>query len=169
LGAVGNALISGIDPATIVDAFDGLYAYELTVVSWAIVVRSQLEGPAAFLLGEELDKLVESSLGHARSLAERATQLGGERTADPSGFVARSPLEAFGLPPSTRDPGAILGYALGQVQRAVRAYGALVADLAGRDEISHHLVLHILRDHVDLEDEIESALAGQPSPPAAAV
>jgi ferritin-like protein len=168
VGSVGNALITGIDPATIVEAVDGLYAYELTVVSWAIVVRSQLEGPAAYLLGEELDELVESSLGHARSLAERASQLGGSVSADPSGFVARSPLDAFGLPANTSEPGAILGYALGQVQRAIRAYGALVAELAGRDELTHHLLLHILRDHVDLEDEIESALAGQPLPVATA-
>jgi ferritin-like protein len=168
VGSVGNALITGIDPATIVETFDGLYAYELTVVSWAIVVRSQLEGPAAYLLGEELDELVETSLGHARSLAERAGQLGGSLTADPSGFVARSPLDAFGLPASTSDPGAILGYALRQVQRAIRAHGALLAAVAGRDEITHHLLLHILRDHVDLEDEIEAALAGQPPPAAAA-
>jgi ferritin-like protein len=167
MGSAGNALISGIDPATIVAAFDGLYAYELTVVSWAIVVRSQLEGPAAYLLGEELDELVERSLGHARSLAERAAQLGGSLTADPTGFVARSPVDAFGLPASTSDPSAVLGYALGPLQRAIRAYGALLAEVAGRDEITHHLLLHILRDHVDLEDEIESALAGQPAVPAA--
>jgi ferritin-like protein len=163
MGTAGNALITGIDPASIVEAVDGLYAYELTVVSWAIAVRSQLGGPAAFVLGDELDKLVETSLAHARALADRAAQLGGAVTADPSGFVARSPLEAFGLPASLTDPGAIIAYALGQVQRAIRAYGALVAAVAGRDEITHHLLLHILRDHVDLEDEIESALAGGPA------
>jgi ferritin-like protein len=143
---------------------DGLYAYELTVVNWAIVVRSQFGGPDAFVLGEELDKLVAASLAHARTLADRAAQLGGSVTADPSGFVARSPLEGFGLPASLIDPGTIIAYALGQVQRAIRAYGALVAAVTGRDEITHHLLLHILRDHVDLEDEFESALAGGPVP-----
>src|SRR5262249_62409792 len=107
-------------------------------------------------------------VGHAGSLGERGAQLGGSATGDPSGFVGRSPLDAFGLPDSLSDPGVILGYALGQVQRAIRAYGALLADLAGRDEIGHRLVLHILRDHVDLEDEIESALAGPPTPARAA-
>ncbi len=166
MGTAGNALITGIDPATIVDSVDNLYAYELTVVSWALVVRSQLGGPAAFLLGEQLDKLVDTSLAHARALAARAAQLGGSVTADPSGFVARAPLDGFGLPASTTDPGVILAYALGQVQGAIRAYGALVATVAGRDEITHRLLLHVLRDHVDLEDEIESALAGGPSPAA---
>lgn len=158
MGSVGNSLITGIAPGAIVAELDRLYAYELIAVTWAITVRSQLAGPASFLLGEELDALIEKSLSHARTLADRAGQLGGSVNGDPSGFIARSPLDRFALPVSTSNPGDILSYALEQIRLALRAYGALLTTLAGKDEVTHHTILHILRDHVDLEDEIEAAL-----------
>jgi hypothetical protein len=45
--AFGNA--RGIDPATTVQTVDDLHTHELTIVSWAIVVRSHVENSATHI------------------------------------------------------------------------------------------------------------------------
>src|SRR5262249_35819910 len=148
MGTAGNALIRDIDPATIVAEVDGLYAYDMATACWAMVVRSQLARPALGVREEDRGEVLEPALQHARFLADRAAQLGGAVDGNPATFTARSPLDAFAMPASFADPGAIVSYALDQLQRAIGAYGALTARLAGKDEITHRLLTHILRDHV---------------------
>jgi ferritin-like protein len=152
MGTAGNALIRGIELERIVAELDCLYAYEMAAACWSMAVRSQLAGPALVYLDDELGEVLEQAIEHARSLAERAAQLGGAVDGDPASFIARSPLDAFVMPVSFADPGAIVSYALDQTQRAIRAYGALAVQVAGKDEVTHRLIVHILRDHVTRED-----------------
>jgi ferritin-like protein len=164
MGTAGNALIQGIDRREIVAALDPLHAYELISLHWALALKPQLTGMAVVMIGDELDDVVEQALAHARSLAERAAQLGGAVTADPSELVARAGVDQFALPSSTSDAGAILGYALDQVRGAIRAYGEAMRLVAGKDEITHRLLLHILRDHIGREDAIEAVLLNSRAP-----
>ena len=158
MGTAGNALIHGIDHQEIIMTLDRLYAYELVALHWALALRPQLTGTASVVIGEELDGLTDESLAHARALAERAAQLGGAVSGDPSGLLDRAVVERFALPESTSEVGVILSYALEQMRAAIRAYGAALATVAGKDEITHRLLLHILRDHVAREDEAEAVL-----------
>ncbi len=63
------------------------------------------------------------------------------------------------MPQSSSDVGVILGHVLGQVRTIIGEYGAFLDRVRGRDEISHRLVLHLLKEQVTLESEIEAALA----------
>ena len=158
MGKAGVGLIKGIDVEEIVDTLDSYYCYNLVVMHFSHALRNRLEGQAAFLLGDELEENAEQGLKAARKLADRISDLGGEVTADPTQFVERSPLEEFSLPDSNSEVGVILGFVLERIRMIIGEYGAFLERVRGRDEISHLLVLDLLKEQVARESEIEAAL-----------
>jgi ferritin-like protein len=119
---------------------------------------TRLEGQAAFLLPEELEEVIDQSLKSARAIADRIGELGGAGTGDPTEVVARSGTGEFRLTPAS-DIGAILGYALEQTRAIIRSYGEFLDHTRGEDEVSHRLVLKLLRQEVARETDLEAALA----------
>ena len=161
MGAAANALIKGVDVEDVTRHLDSFYCYHLTRVHYALALKARLEGQAAFLLGEgELDEVLEDSLAAVRKLADRVGDLGGEVTADPALTVAASPFDAFSMPPSNSDVGAILTHALEGTRTIVSAYGAFLERVRGRDDVSHRLVVGLLEKEAHRESDIEAALAG---------
>ena len=158
MGKAGVGLIKGIDVEEIVDTLDSYYCYNLVVMHFSHALRNRLEGQAAFLLGDELEENAEQGLKAARKLADRIGDLGGVVSADPTQFVERSPLEEFSLPDSNSEVGVILGFVLERIRMIIGEYGAFLERVRGRDEISHLLVLDLLKEQVARESEIEAAL-----------
>jgi ferritin-like protein len=158
MGKAGVGLIKGIDVEEVVDTLDGYYCYNLVVMHFSHALRNRLEGQAAFLLGDELEENAEQSLKAARKLADRIGDLGGVVSADPTQFVERSPLEEFSLPDSNSEVGVILSFVLERIRMIIGEYGAFLERVRGRDEISHLLVLDLLKEQVARESEIEAAL-----------
>jgi ferritin-like protein len=141
-----------------VDTLDSYYCYNLVVMHFSHALRNRLEGQAAFLLGDELEENAEQGLKAAKKLADRIGDLGGVVSADPTQFVERSPLEEFSLPDSNSEVGVILGFVLERIRMIIGEYGAFLERVRGRDEISHLLVLDLLKEQVARESEIEAAL-----------
>jgi len=158
MGKAGVGLIKGIDVEEIVDTLDSYYCYNLVVMHFSHALRNRLEGQAAFLLGDELEENAEQGLKAAKKLADRIGDLGGVVSADPTQFVERSPLETFSLPDSNSEVGVILGFVLERIRMIIGEYGAFLERVRGRDEISHLLVLDLLKEQVARESEIEAAL-----------
>ena len=158
MGKAGVGLIKGIDVEEIVDTLDSYYCYNLVVMHFSHALRNRLEGQAAFLLGDELEENAEQGLKAAKKLADRIGDLGGVVSADPTQFVERSPLEEFSLPDSNSEVGVILGFVLERIRMIIGEYGAFLERIRGRDEISHLLVLDLLKEQVARESEIEAAL-----------
>ena len=158
MGKAGVGLIKGIDIEEIVDMLDSYYCYNLVVMHFSHALRNRLEGQAAFLLGDELEENAEQGLKAAKKLADRIGDLGGVVSADPTQFVERSPLEEFSLPDSNSEVGVILGFVLERIRMIIGEYGAFLERVRGRDEISHLLVLDLLKEQVARESEIEAAL-----------
>ena len=158
MGKAGVGLIKGIDVEEIVDTLDTYYCYNLVVMHFSHALRNRLEGQAAFLLGDELEENAEQGLKAARKLADRIGDLGGVVSADPTQFVERSPLEEFSLPDSNSEVGVILGFVVERIRMIIGEYGAFLERVRGRDEISHLLVLDLLKEQVARESEIEAAL-----------
>ena len=121
-------------------------------------LHNRLEGQAAFLLGDELEENAEQGLKAARKLADRIGDLGGAVSADPTRFVERSPLAEFSLPDSNSEVGIILRFILEIIRMILGEYAAFLERVRGRDEISHLLVLDLLKEQVARESEIEAAL-----------
>ena len=158
MGEAGVGLIKGIDVEEIVDTLDSYYCYNLVAMHFSQALRNRLEGQAAFLLGDELEENAEQGLKAAKKLADRIGDLGGVVSADPTQFVERSPLEEFSLPDSNSEVGVILGFVLERIRMIIGEYGAFLERVRGRDEISHLLVLDLLKEQVARESEIEAAL-----------
>jgi ferritin-like protein len=154
-----TALIKGIGIEEIVEALDSFYCYNLVAFHYSRAVENRLEGQASFLLGDELEEVAGQSLQAAKKLADRIGELGGVVRADPTLLVRNSPLGEYSIPDSTRDVGVILGHALGRICTIIGEYGAFLEQVRGRDEISHRLVLDLLKEQVRRESEIEAALA----------
>jgi ferritin-like protein len=159
MGKAGIGLIKGIDVEEIVDRLDSYYCYNLVVMHFSRALHSRLEGQAAYLLGDELEEVAEQSLKAAGKLADRIGDLGGEVTADPTQFVERSPLGEFSLPSSNSEAGIILGFVVERIRMIIGEYAAFLERVRERDEISHMLVLDLLKEQVAREAEIEAALA----------
>jgi ferritin-like protein len=158
MGTAGVGLIKGIDVEEIVATLDSYYCYNLVVMHFSHALHNRLEGQAAFLLGDELEEIAVQSLESARKLADRIGDLGGEVTADPTLFVERSPLGEFSLPASNSEMGIILSFVLERICMIIREYAAFLECVRGRDEISHLLLLDLLKEQVAREAEIEAAL-----------
>ena len=93
----GAALVKGIEVEEVVERLDGFYSYNLAVMHFSRALGNRLEGQASFLLGDELEGVVEAVLQAAKKLADRIGELGGAVTADPALLVERSPLSEFSL------------------------------------------------------------------------
>ena len=158
MGKAGVGLIDGIDVEEIVDTLDSYYCYNLVVMHFSHALRNRLEGQAAFLLGDELEENAEQGHKAAKKLADRIGDLGGVVSADPTQFVERSPLEEFSLPNSNSEVCVILSFVLERIRMIIGEYGAFLERVRGRDEISHLLVLDLLKEQVARESEIEAAL-----------
>ena len=81
--------------------------------------------------------------------------MGGAIPADPTNFVDVSPIESYTLPDSN-DMGPFLGYALEQERIAIRFYSDFLDQIKERDVITYFEAFEILKNHVDVEDEIET-------------
>jgi bacterioferritin len=155
---VGETLVKGIEVDEVVERLDGFYCYNMVVVHFCHAMVNRLEGQASFLLGDELEEVAEEALGAAKRLADRIGELGGAVTADPSLLVEKSPLAAFAMPESNSEVAVILGYVYERVCTIVGEYEAFLEMVAGRDELSRHLVLKLLGQQVTRASEIEAAL-----------
>jgi hypothetical protein len=130
---------------------------------------NRLEGQVSFLLGDELEGVVEAGLQAAKKLADRIGELRGAVTADPALLVERSPLPEFSLPESNSEMGVTLGHVLERVRIIIGEYGAFLEEGRGRDELSHRLVPPWQLDaypHAPAlrERRVRSATAGRPKP-----
>jgi ferritin-like protein len=159
MGKAGNALIQNIELQYLTDALDRYYCYYMRTLHWSKAVLSRLEGQAAFTLPKELEELGQQCLANTNEIARRIGELGGTVTGDLTKFVERSGAGEFKLPRSNSNIGEILSYALAQTRTIIEAYGECLARTRGKDELTHQLVLKLLRHEVTRETELEAALA----------
>jgi ferritin-like protein len=158
MGSTGNTLIEGIAADDVIRLLDRLYAYEMVAMHYNLAVLNRLEGQASVLLEEAFDEKAQGSFAHARKIADRVGRLGGAISGDPTLLLEASPTKTFTLPHSQADVQDILSHTLEQVRVGLRAYGDALAQVKDKDAVTYHLLLEVVRDHIDSEDEIEVAL-----------
>jgi DNA-binding ferritin-like protein len=95
----------------------------MRALHWSQAVLSRLEGPALFVLPDELEEVADQCLKNTKEIAERIGELGGAVTGDPTEFIARSRTGEFRLPASNSDIAGIVGYALEQTRAIISPYG----------------------------------------------
>ena len=157
MGSVGNSLINGISPEEVSRKLESFYAYEELTAEFAKAAINRLGGQAEIFLKPPLTEKVEDAEKNAARLADRIARLGGAIPADPSHIVNVSPIESYALP-DPNEMGPFLGYALEQERIAIRFYNDFLEEIKDRDVITYFEALKILKNHVVVEDEIETFL-----------
>jgi ferritin-like protein len=69
--------------------------------------------------------------------------------------VELSKLGSFELPADSSDPAAITDYALERVRGLIGAYAEALDRTRGADELTHRLLLKLVRRQVETEAELE--------------
>jgi ferritin-like protein len=149
------------DVQEVIDALDGFYCHNVIVSLWADAVANRLEGPAIYLLSDEIPEVAESARAAAARLADRIGDLGGAITADPRQFVDRAPGDEEFTIPDCSDPRAITTYALQRLNVVISAYQAFLDKVRGRDDVSFALVVSLLGAETHRRADVQAALAGQ--------
>lgn len=158
MGTAAQDLIKGIAISEVNAKLDSFYAYEMTAMHWTLAVQNRLAGMALVLINNELSAKSKVHLARAQDLADRMAQLGGAVTGNPSQFVNLAPIDSFQLPDNGADMRGIIQQALVYEHQAIAAYGQFLTELNGKDPITYHLILGILKYHIETEDELEATL-----------
>jgi ferritin-like protein len=88
-------------------------------------------------------------------LADRVAELDGAITGDPIKLVELSRLDRFELPADTAVPAAITDNTLERMRGLIGAYAEALDRTRGADELTHHLLLKLVRRQVETEAELE--------------
>lgn len=155
MSQAGNALLRGVDAEAVVGDLDRLRAAHVVAEQWLLAVENRLAGPALYLLQDELPGFADLNRQASAALADRVAELGGAITGDPTAVVELSGLGPFELPADTSDPATITDYALERVRALIGAYGDALDRTRDADELTHRLLLKLVRQQVGIEAELE--------------
>ena len=64
----------------VIDALDSFYRHNVVAGPWADAVANRPEGPAIYLLGDEIPQVADHARAAAARLADRISDLGGAKT-----------------------------------------------------------------------------------------
>jgi ferritin-like protein len=149
----------GLEAGEVIRRLDGFYCYNVSVSLWADAVANRLEGPALYLLSDELAEVARDARAAAARLAARIGDVGGAVTAHPRDVAGRSPGD-FTMPANCADPAAILAIAASNLTTIIDAYDDFLDLALGKDHVSHHLVTKLLGQEAHRLADLEAAQAG---------
>jgi ferritin-like protein len=154
----------GLEVDEVIRRLDGFYCYNVSVSLWADAVANRLEGPALYLLADELAEVAQDARAAAAKLAARAGDLGGAVTALQRDLADRFPVNST-VPANCADPAAILAIAAPNLSTIIDAYNDFLDLTFGKDHVSHHLVTKLLGQETHRLADLEAAQAsgGPPS------
>ena len=145
----------------VIDALDSFYCHNVVAALWADAVANRLEGPAIYLLSDEIPEVAEHARAAAARLADRIGDLGGAVTADPRQLIDRAPGGNEFTIPDCSDPRAITTYALQRLNIIIAAYQAFLDKVRGHDDVSFALIVSLLDAETHRRADVKAALAGQ--------
>lgn len=141
-----------------IKTLDSFYCANVVVSLWADAVGNRLEGPAIYLLTDELSEVSEHARTAAQQLADRIGDLGGAVTADPRRLLdARPGDDDFELP-DCGDIRSITELGLRELNVMIAAYEEFLVKARDNDPVSHQLVTRLLGDETHRRADIEAAL-----------
>jgi ferritin-like protein len=141
-----------------IETLDGFYCANVVAALWADAVANRLEGPAIFLLTDELAEVSEHARAAAQQLADRIGDLGGAITADPRQLVDTAPRDGDFALPDCGDVRSITEAGLRELNVIIGAYEDFLASVRDTDPVSHQLVTRLLGDETHRRADIEAAL-----------
>jgi ferritin-like protein len=142
----------------IIRRLDGFYCANVIASLWADAVGNRLEGPAIFLLSDELAEVSEHARAAAQRLAERIGDLGGAITADPRQLLDVAPRHSDFELPDCGDVRSITDAGLRELNFIISAYEEFLVRVRDTDPVSYQLVTGLLARETHRRADIEAAL-----------
>ena len=158
MGTKGTEIVE-LDVQELIADLNRAYADEwLAAYSYTHMAQVVTGRPAAKHLAELLGDTAAEELEHQEELAERIAQLGGEPPADASKLVEESNA-GYPMPPtSATDFEGMINVVIEAERGAIEVYNELVKKTAGKDPITHQLILHILEEEIEHETDFETLI-----------
>jgi ferritin-like protein len=141
-----------------IKTLDSFYCANVVVSLWAEAVGNRLEGPAIFLLTDELAEVSEHARAAARRLADRLGDLGGAITAGPSQLLDARPGDSDFELPDCGDVRSVIEVGLRELNVIIAAYEEFLVTVRDTDPVSHQLVTQLLSAETHRRADIEAAL-----------
>jgi ferritin-like protein len=141
-----------------ISSLDSFYCANAVVSLWADAVGNRLEGPAIFLLTDELAEVSEHARAAAEQLADRIGDLGGAITADPRQLLDTRPGDSDFELPDCGDVRSITEAGLRELSVIIAAYEEFLVRVRDTDPVSHQLVTRLLGDETHRRADIQAAL-----------
>jgi ferritin-like protein len=141
-----------------IKTLDGFYCANVVASLWADAVANRLEGPAIFLLTDELAEVSAHARAAAQQLADRIGDLGGTITADPRQLLDTAPRDSDFELPDCGDVRSITEAGLRELGVIISAYEDFLARVRDTDPVSHQLVTRLLAVETHRRADIEAAL-----------
>jgi ferritin-like protein len=146
------------DTEQTIKSLDGFYCANVVASLWADAVGNRLEGPAIFLLSDELAEVSDHARAAARELADRVGDLGGAITADPRQLLDNAPRDSDYELPDCGDVRSIIEVGLRELGVIIAAYEAFLTRVRDTDPVSHQLVTRLLGEETHRRADIEAAM-----------
>ena len=156
MGTRGTEIVE-LDVQELIADLNRAYADEwLAAYSYTHMAQVVTGRPAAKHLAELLGDTAAEELEHQEELAKRIAQLSGEPPADASKLVEESN-EGYPMPPTdATDFEGMIKTVIEAERGAIAVYNKLAKKTAGKDPITHQLILHILEEEIEHEDDFEN-------------
>lgn len=133
-----------------VDELLAFYSYWITAI-----VAEGFDGEE---LAEHFKEEAQDELGHARRLAERILELGGDPVVHPSQWEAGANAPWTAPRADRTDAAGMLADQLKAEANAIEAYNRIAKMTFGKDPVTYNLVTELLADEVRHEEFLENLL-----------
>lgn len=156
MGMVGTNIVkkAGLDVEDLIKDLNKAYSDEW-LAYYQYWTGSQIAyGAMAPALVPELEEHAQEELDHAKKLAKRIIELGGEPVLTPEDWYEETTCGY--LVPQDADAAVLLKQNLQGERCAIEVYNKLINKVKGKDLITTHLLRQILEDEVEHEQELEN-------------
>ena len=155
MGTKGQGILK-VSPEVVVTLLNKALADEWLAAIQYWAGAQVIKGRMRREIAADLRVHMAEELRHADILAERIIQLGGTPVISPEAMLKLAGgYEAPANPVSS----AIVAQNLRGEQHAVLYYNDVLEQVRGKDQVTHNIVIEILKDEVEHEQDLEDLLA----------
>lgn len=157
MGAKGRQIVE-LDVGQLVQELKRAYLDELLAFYSYWITAAVAEGFDGEELAEHFQEEAKEELEHARRLAERIQELGGDPVVPPSQWEAGANAPFTAPRPDRTDARGMLQDQLKAEAGAIETYNRIAKMTFGKDPVTYHLVTELLADEVGHEEFLENLL-----------
>lgn len=152
MGTVGKSIIE-IDADELIELLNKALADEWLAYYQYWIGAKVIKGQMSEAIIKELLEHAQEELKHAEMLVERILQLDGIPLLNPEDWHKKT--NCGYISPKKFNSKEILNQNIEAEQCAIKVYNTLLKKTKNKDEITHQMILDILKEEVEHEDELQ--------------